>query len=94
MCALPDVAGTSGAASLQMDHMVCPMGASSMCPPSLTSSSERPIKFTSTTAADPQNMLTEHVLLILSRPSSSGWVWWQSLPIVPLAVSASPVLRI
>jgi hypothetical protein len=44
MCAVPDFSEAETTTSLVSESMVCPMEGSIMCPPSVTSSSERQVK--------------------------------------------------
>lgn len=94
MCVIPDVAIAADVAVLVEGGMTCPMDATTMCPPSLTSTPERESK----NAATILHFLTPLVLnpLVASTlPSLSTLGHWSSvLPSVPLSIVASSVLRI
>ena len=94
VCPFSDLSEAEGAALLVEEGMACPMEGTTMCPPSLTSSSERQIKHSMVSDVD-------HAPILLSfstactRPSVPvPWSWGRLLSIVLISISSSSVLRI
>jgi hypothetical protein len=93
-CALPDLSMAADTALLVEEGMACPMDGTTMCPPSLTSSSERQIKKSMITDIDHASILFS-VSSAHTRPSVPvPWSWSNVLSIVPISISSSSVLRI
>ena len=94
MCALPDLSVATDTELLVEEAMACPMDRITMCPPSLTSYSERQIKNSMVTDIDHASILLS-VSPARPRPSVPGpWPWSNVLSIVPISISSSSVLRI
>jgi hypothetical protein len=94
MCALPDLLVATDTELVVEDAMACPMDGITMCPPSLTSSSERQIKKSMITDIDHASILFS-VSSAHTRPSVPvPWSWSNVLSIVPISISSSSVLRI
>ena len=93
MCALPDFSVAADAGLLVEEGMACPMDGTTMCPPSLTSSSERQIKHGMVSDVDHAPILLS-VSTSLTRPSAPA-PWSRSvLSLVPISIGSSSVLRI
>jgi hypothetical protein len=93
-CALPDLSVAADAAVLVEEGMACPMEGAAMCPPSLTSSPERQLKHSIVSDVDPAPILLS-VSTALTHPSvPAPWSWSSALPIVPISIGSSSVLRI
>ena len=90
---IPDVPVEIKAVALVPKSMVCPMEGSTLCPPSLTSSPERLVKNDTPIDLSLAPIVLSPVALrvpSVSMPSS----WDNVLPIVPISIAASSVLRI
>ena len=94
MCALPDFSVAADAGLLVEEGMACPMDGTTMCPPSLTSSSERQIKHGMVSDVDHAPILLS-VSTSLTRPSAPApWSRSSVLSLVPISIGSSSVLRI
>lgn len=94
MCALPDVAIAEQPASFVQDVMVCPMDGTLMCPPSAISSPERQEKQGSAADVDHAAILSATSLGLLKRAMPTLGSSSSTVPIVPISISSSSVLRI
>ena len=94
MCALPDFSVAADAGLLVEEGMACPMGGTTMCPPSLTSSSERQIKHGMVSDVDhaPTLLGSAAVLTVQCMPALSSLSSAGSM--VPISISSPSVLRI
>ena len=94
MCALPDFSVAADAGLLVEEGMACPMDGTTMCPPSLTSSSERQIKHGMVSDVDHAPILLS-VSTSPTRPSAPApWSRSSVLSLVPISIGSSSVLRI
>jgi hypothetical protein len=94
VCTLHDLSAAAGAALLVEERMACPMGGTTMCPSSLTSSPERQIKHSMVSDVDSARGLLS-VSTALRSPSIPGpWSESSALSIVPISRGSSSVLRI
>lgn len=94
MCAVPDLSVPKGTAILLEEAMTCPMDGTVMCPPSLTSSSERQIKNNMVTDIDHAPILLSVAVALRSPSVPTPWSWSSVLSIVSVSIGSSPVLRI
>ena len=92
MCALPDLSVAADTALLVEEAMVCPMGGT-MCPSALTSSPERQIKHSMVSDVDPAPILLSFSTA-LTRPSVPVPSLSSVLPLIPISIGSSSVLRI
>ena len=93
-CALSDLSMAADTALLVEEGMVCPMDGTTMCPPSLTTSSQRQIKHSMVSDIDPAPILLS-VSVALTDPSVPAlWSWSSALSLVPTSMGSSSVLRI
>lgn len=70
VCTLHDHSAAAGVALLEEEGMACPMGETTMCPSSLTSSPERLIKHNMVSDVDPAQVLLsfrQFLLVLRSR---------------------------
>lgn len=94
MCALPNLPEAEDAAILAEEGMTCPMDGTIMCPPSVTSSPERQIKNSMVMHVDHAPILLTPAALLTVPSASTWWSWSSVLPIVPISIGSSSVLRI
>jgi len=94
MCVLPDVSIAEQPASLIEDVMVCPMDGTIMCPPSATSSPERQGKRGSIGDIDHTTLFLTASLDFTTQSIPMLCPRSRALPIVPISISSSSVLRI
>ena len=94
VCLLPDLSVAEGAALLVEKGMACPMEGTIMCPPSLTSSPERQVKYNLVSDVDHATTLlgSAAVLTVQYTPTLSPWS--SACSMVPISISSSSVLRI
>ena len=92
-CALPDLSMAAGAAPFLEEGMVCPMDGTTMCPPSLTSSPERQIKYSMVSDVDHAPILL-NFSTALTPPSVPAPSQSSVLSLVPIPIGSSSVLRI
>ena len=94
VCPLPDLSVAEGAALLVEEGIVCPMEGTTMCPPSLTSSPERQIKYNLVSDVDHATTLlgSAAALTVQCTPTLSPWS--SACSMVPISISSSSVLRI
>jgi hypothetical protein len=93
-CALPDLSVAADVTMLVEEDMACPMDEATMCPPSLTSSSERQIKNRMVSNVDDTPILltfSQFVYVLRSRHRGPGAA---CCSIVPISIGSSSVLRI
>jgi hypothetical protein len=94
MCALPDLSVVGGAALLVEEGMVCPMDRTTMCPPSLTSFSERQIKNSMVMDVNHETTLLSPGAVLTVPSVWMQWSWSSACSIVPISIGTSSVLRI
>ena len=94
MCALPDFSVAAGAGLLVEEGMDCPMDGTTMCPPSLTSSSERQIKHGMVSDVDHAPTLLGSVAVLTVQCTHKLSPWSSACSMVPISISSSSVLRI
>ena len=94
MCLLPDLSVAEETAILVEEGMTCPMNGTIMCPPSLTSSSERQTKHNMVMDVDHATVLLcpAAMLTVPSAPKLGSWS--SACSIVPISIDSSSVLRI
>ncbi len=96
MCTVPDLSLADDAAWLaeEMNHMVCPMDGTIMCPPSLTASPERQLKNSMVVVGDPVLSLVSHAEVLVGVSLEMIESWSSAYSSVPISISSSSVLRI
>ena len=94
VCTLHHLPATAGAALLVEEGMACPMGETTMCPSSLTSSPERHIKHSMVSDVDPAPVLFSVSTALRSPSIPAPWYESSVLSIVPISIGSSSVLRI
>lgn len=94
MCALPDLSVAEETAILVEEGMVCPMERAIMCPPSLTSSSERQTKHNMVMDVDHATVLLSPAAVLTVPSTPTPWSWSSAYSIVPISIDSSSVLRI
>jgi hypothetical protein len=94
MCALPDLSLGEEIAILAEENMACPMDATIMCPPSITSSPERQIMHNLVADVDYATTLLGSAAVLLGRSAPTLWSWSSASSLVPISISSSSVLRI
>lgn len=94
MCALPDFSAATGAAPLVEEGMACPMDGATMCPPSLTSSPERQIKYDFASDVDHAKTLLSAAAVLAVQCIPTLSLWSSAGSMVPISISSSSVLRI
>ena len=94
MCVIPDVSMASDTPVLTEEGMSCPMDATIMCPPSITSSLERQVKQISLSLVHEISIALVPVTIFGVFSSLMLWAWSSAYSLVPISISSSPVLRI
>jgi hypothetical protein len=94
MCALPDLSVAEETMVLVEESMACPMHGTTMCLPSLPASPERQIKNSMVMHVDHAPILLTPAALLTVPSVSTWWSWSSVLPIVPISIGSSSVLRI
>ena len=94
MCALPDLSPAADAALLVEEGMACPMDGVAMCPPSLTSSPERQIKYNMVSEVDHAPIVGSFSTTLTHPSVPTLWSWSSLLYITPISIDSSSVLRI
>lgn len=94
MCALPDLSVAETTAILAEEGMVCPLDGTIMCPPSITSSSERQIKNSMVMDVDHAMILVSPSAVLTVPSVPTLWSWRSAYSIVPISIGSSSVLRI
>lgn len=94
MCTLPDLSVAEETTILVKESMACPVEGNAMCPPSLTASPERQIKNSIVMHVDHAPILLTPAALLTVPSASTWWSWSSVLPIVPISIGSSSVLRI
>ena len=94
VCTLHNHSAAAGVALLVEEVMACPMGETTMCPSSLTSSPERQIKHRMVSDVDPAQVLLSVSTALTSPSIPASWSESSVLSIVPISIGSSSVLRI
>jgi hypothetical protein len=94
VCPFSDLSEAEGAALLVEEGMACPMDGTTMCPPSLTSSSERQIKHGMVSDVDHAPTLLGLVAVLTVQCTHKLSPWSSACSMVPISISSSLVLRI
>ena len=94
MCVIPDVSMASDTPVLMEEGMSCPMDATIMCPPSITSSLERQLKQISLSLVHDIFIALVPVTIFGVFSSLTLWAWSSAYSLVPISISSSSVLRI
>lgn len=93
-CALPDLSVAADATMLVEEDMACPMDEATMCPPSLTSSSERQIKNRMVSNVDDTPIPLTFFAVRVRSSVPAPWSGSSVLSIAPISIGSSSVLRI
>ena len=94
MCALPDVLMAVDLPVLMEEGMSCPMDGTIMCPPSITSSSERQVKHIAFAQIDDTAVSLLPVAIFAVFSSLMLGIWNSAYSLVPISIASSSVLRI
>ena len=94
MCALPDLSVAGGAALLAEEEITCPMDGATMCPPSLTTSSERQTKNNMVLDFDHATIVPGSAAMRTVPSALTRGPWSSAYSIVPISIETSSVLRI
>lgn len=94
MCAIPDVSMAVDLPVLMEEGMSCPMDGTIMCPPSITSSSERQVKHVALVLVDDTPFSLAPLAMFAVFSSLMLWAWSSAYSLVPISISSSSVLRI
>ena len=94
MCVIPDVSMAMDTPVLMEEGMSCPMDGTIMCPPSITSSSERQVKHIAVAQIDDTAVSLVPVTIFAVFSSLMLWAWSSAYSLVPISISSSSVLRI
>ena len=94
MCVLPDVSVAQDIAALMEGGVSCPMDGTIMCPPSITSSSERQVKHIGVAQIDDTPVSLAPLAMFAVFSSLMLWTWSSAYSLVPISIASSSVLRI
>mgnify|MGYP001591779480 CR=1 FL=1 len=94
MCVLPDLSVAGDAALLVEEEITCPMDGATMCPPSLTSSSERQTKNSMVLDIDHSTILLGSAAMLTVPAALTRGSWSSAYSIIPISIETSSVLRI
>ena len=94
MCVIPDVSIAVDIPTLVEEDMSCPMDGTIMCPPSITSSSERQVKHIAVAQIDDTAVSLLPVAIFAVFSSLMLWTWSSAYSLVPISIASSSVLRI
>lgn len=94
MCILPDVSVAQDIVALMEEGVSCPMDGTIMCPPSITSSSERQVKHIGVAQIDDTAVSLVPVAIFAVFSRLMLWTWSSAYFLVPISIASSSVLRI
>ena len=94
MCVIPDVSIAVDIPTLIEEGMSCPMDGTIMCPPSITSSSERQVKHVALVLVDDTAISRGPLAMLALLSSVMLWTWSSAYSLVPISIASSSVLRI
>ena len=94
MCAIPDVSMAVDLPVLMEEGMSCPMDGTIMCPPTITSSSERQVKHVALVLVDDTPVSLVPLAMFAVFSSLMLWAWSSAYSLVPISIASSSVLRI